>query len=91
VEGQLLSEIMNFNERTVLDAMRRAYAADRTLCRCSLCVEDVFALSLNALPPRYIQPTSMHFFEASAHYIPIAEIEAKVMEAIARVKAGPKH
>jgi competence protein ComFB len=91
VEGQELSEIMNFNERTVLDAMRRAYAADPTLCRCSLCVEDVYALALNALPPRYIQPTSLHLFEASPHFIPLAEVEAKVQEAVARVKAGPKH
>ncbi len=91
VEGHSLGEIFNFNEYAVLKAMRELYAADPGLCRCSLCVEDVFALALNALPPRYIQSTSLRTYELSPKFIGAEEVGSKVREALAKVAGSPNH
>jgi len=91
VAGHSLSEIINFNEDAVLRAMRGLYARDKDLCRCSICVEDLFALALNTLPPRYIQATSLHTYEGSRHYLPEEQITAAVADAAGKVKARPNH
>lgn len=86
-----LYEIVNFNEHLVLQAMREVFAADPDLCRCNLCVEDVYALSLNSLPPRYIQATSGQTYSASEHYVDPEAVRAKVEEAARRVRERPGH
>ncbi|MEW6490464.1 MAG: late competence development ComFB family protein [Thermodesulfobacteriota bacterium] len=91
VAGHSLHEIVNFNEHAVLKAMRRLYGHDTSLCRCSLCVEDTFALALNALPPRYIQATSLHTYEGSSQFIAEDKVRAAVEEAAGKVKARPNH
>jgi competence protein ComFB len=91
VAGHSLIEIINFNEEAVLRAMRRLYAQDLELCRCSICVEDTFALALNTLPPRYIQATSMHTYAGSRNFIPEEQVSAAVAEAAGKVKARPNH
>ena len=91
VEGCDLFEIINFNEPMVLEAMRSTYAEDADLCRCPICVEDLFALALNALPPRYIQPTSLRTYEGSHSFNDREAVAAAVCEASAKVKASPKH
>ncbi len=91
VEGHDLYEIINYHEPLVLRFMREAYEQDPSLCRCALCVEDSFALALNALPPRYIQVTSLRTYESSRTFIDEETVRQKVLEAIAKVKASPKH
>lgn len=91
VAGHSLHEIVNFNECAVLQAMRRLYGHDTSLCRCSLCVEDTFALALNALPPRYIQATSLHTYGGSGQFISEDKVRAVVEEAAGKVKARPNH
>jgi len=91
VAGHSLAEIINFNEDGVLRAMRKLYAGDAALCRCSICVEDIFALALNTLPPRYIQATSVHTYEGSRNFIPAEQVTAVVAESAGKVKARPNH
>lgn len=91
VEGHSLQEIVNFNEVAVLRAMRELFGRDPDLCRCSLCVEDVYALALNSLPPRYIQATSVRTYRGSAHFISEEEIQQQVRQAVDRVRANPNH
>jgi len=91
VESCDLYEIINYNEPMVLEAMRLTFREDRDLCRCSLCVEDLFALALNTLPPRYIQSTSLHTYEESGTFIDMEAVTAAVREAAAKVRASPKH
>lgn len=91
VAGHSLSEIVNFNEAAVLQALRRLYAQDPGLCRCSICVEDTFALALNTLPPGYIQATSVHTYEESRNFIPEEQVTAVVAEAAGKVKSRPHH
>jgi hypothetical protein len=37
--------------------MKAILEEDETICRCQLCIEDIYALSLNALKPLYVQST----------------------------------
>jgi len=52
-----LSEINNLHEELVIVLMETIFDEDETICRCQLCVEDIYALSLNALKPLYVQST----------------------------------
>lgn len=91
VEGHSLHEIVNFNEHLVLKALRKLYADDKSFCRCDICIEDVFALALNSLPPRYIQATSMVTYQESSRFISEEQVVSKVAEAAEKVKARPNH
>ena len=86
-----LDGIINYNEVVVLDVMRDVYKNDPGLCHCSLCVEDVFALSLNRIPPRYIQPTNIEVYIKSGGYIDYNEIKRYVMTAVSMVREKPGH
>lgn len=91
VAGSDLFDIINYNEPMVLEVMRELYEEDGDACRCNLCVEDVFALALNALPARYIQPTSLRTYSVSEHFIDRKAILTAVHDAMKRVKEAPKH
>ena len=91
VAGHSLHEIVNCNEHLVLIALRQIYASDKSLCRCPICVEDTFALALNALPPRYIQPTSVQTYQGSVHFVPEEQVRARVTDAASKVQNRPNH
>lgn len=91
VEGHTLYEIVNFNEYLVLEAMRDVYSRDPALCTCSICVEDVYALSLNSLPPRYIQATSTQTYTTSKHYVDLEKVKEVVLDAAGKVHKRPGH
>ena len=52
-----LSEINNLHEELVIELMGEIFNKYDTICRCQLCIEDIYALSLNALQPLYVQST----------------------------------
>lgn len=91
VAGHSLQDIVNHNELVVLEVMREEFAKNLSLCQCRFCVEDVYALSLNALPARYIQPSSLQTYKASTHFIDASAVREKVREAIAAVSKRPNH
>ena len=91
VQGHSLYEIINYNEYVILRLMRQLYARDDSICGCSICVEDTFALALNSLPARYIQVTSLQTYEQSQHFIDEEEVRNKLVAAVGKVKADPKH
>lgn len=91
VAGHSLYSIVNFNEYMVLEIMRDIYEKDGTLCPCTICVEDTFALSLNTLPPRYIQVTSVRTYAMSNHFINEDDVREKVLDAVKKVKESPNH
>jgi hypothetical protein len=91
VEGHSLRDILNFNECVVLDLMREIYQDDSSLCRCDTCIEDVYALTLNALPTRYIQVTSVRTYQESVGFIDKDNVKPKLLEAIDKVKERPNH
>lgn len=91
IEGCSLRDVINFNEYLVLKIIRETLQRDLSLCRCSLCIEDVFALSLNSLPPRYIQVTSLDRYSKSKNFIDEQEVRNKVMEAWQIISKNPGH
>ena len=52
-----LENVYNLNEGAVVEAIERivAAAADEAICKCKMCLEDIFALALNTLPAKYVQ------------------------------------
>jgi hypothetical protein len=91
VAGHDLRRICNFSEHLVLAAMRGVLEADPEMCRCRLCVEDLYALSLNALPAHYIQCTSFPKFRASGDHVSPEDVRKGVERAALVVKRRPNH
>jgi len=91
IEGCSLRDIINFNEYLVLKVIKDLLDSNVPLCRCSLCIEDVFALALNSLPPRYIQITSLERYTASENFIDEKKVKEKVMDAWERISKNPAH
>ena len=91
VEGCSLRDVINFNEHLVLKMIKEALKNDVSLCRCSLCIEDVFALAMNSLPPRYIQITSLSKYSKSENFIDEKAVREKVMEAWKKISKNPGH
>lgn len=89
VEGISLDHIINYNEILILEVMQEVYAEDSSICNCSLCIEDIYALSLNKISPRYIQSTSVDIYKASKNYIGKDLVKANVLEAVKMVKDKP--
>lgn len=55
VFGVSLENIRNKNETKVIKYMRELIPQFPEFDYCSICIQDVYALSLNQLSPRYIQ------------------------------------
>lgn len=55
VFGISVEAIKNKNERKVIQFMRELIPQFPEFDYCSICIQDVYALSLNQLSPRYIQ------------------------------------
>ena len=91
IEGCSLRDVINFNEYLVLKVIRDVLEHDASLCRCSLCIEDVFALTLNSLPPRYIQITSAERYSASEDFIDEKKVKEKVLDAWGKISKNPAH
>ena len=91
VAGHSLHDIVNNNAHLVLRVLRQIYASDKSLCQCPICVEDAFALALNSLPPRYIQPTSVQTYQGSAHFVSEEQVRARVADATSKVRNRPNH
>lgn len=88
VKGVHLDNIRNRNERRVvqlMDEVIREYYPDYTLGQ--LDIEDVYALTLNLLPARYVQQGTIVLQGKVSDY----EIKSKIMEAVERVLAHPTH
>jgi competence protein ComFB len=91
IAGHSMRDIVNYNEFEVLRAMRRHFAKDLSFCQCNLCTEDIYALALNSLPPRYIQASSVRTYRESMNFIDERLVVEKVQEAVAKVSKNPNH
>ncbi len=92
--GYDLAEIDNLNEEVVIELMEKVLEKDTSICRCQLCIEDIFALSLNNLKPLYVQSTSREgiFKEYDLTKILDREhVEEAIHEALNRVSRYPHH
>lgn len=89
VKGYSLKEMRNDNERSVCRLMdkiidREEYAG---MCLCGVCMEDIYGLALNNLPPRYKHSRTIKLKDKKLDL----EIENAIQEAIKIVKRSPNH
>lgn len=82
-----LSRIHNRNEKRVVQTMDQVFAAIEDWEPEALDIQDIYALALNALPPRYVQEGTIVFNES----VRSAEIEQAVREAVDKVRRKPNH
>ncbi len=86
-----LYELINYNEHLVLEVMREIFVTDATLCQCVFCLEDIYALSLNSLPARYVQDVRQHDYESSNNFINNEKVKENVLKAMEKVYNNPNH
>ncbi|MBI3814898.1 MAG: late competence development ComFB family protein [Nitrospinae bacterium] len=90
--GHSVEDIRNDNELLIIKKINEAFQNDPQLCRCRLCVEDIYALSLNYLPARYKQSLTLATLHGEKGWqIEDARIEEAVRSAIEQVKKRPHH
>ncbi|MDH4224737.1 MAG: late competence development ComFB family protein [Deltaproteobacteria bacterium] len=82
-----LSHIRNRNELRVIRLLRKQLPEEKDFCGCRICVEDVYAATLNTIPPQYAQTGSI----LMEHKPSDDEILRVLHQAIARVKHNPTH
>jgi len=83
-----LEGIRNRQEVRVADMMRTMLPEAEGFCGCRLCVEDVFALSLNSLPPHYVQSGSFLVRSTDPSEATLREV---LQIALDRVGGRPNH
>ena len=89
-----LSSIENLNEELVIEMMEKIINDDNTICKCQLCIEDIYALSLNKIKPLYVQST---FKERTLKGYDLKKILDKelvgktINDAIATISGNPNH
>lgn len=87
LQGVDLTRVYNRNEKRVLQVMERIFAAVDDWDPEALDIQDVYALALNSLPPRYVQDGTIVFNESVRN----AEIEQAVRRAVEKVRKKPNY
>ena len=82
-----LSRIVNKNEKRVVLAMEKLLGEIEEWEPEALDIQDIYALSLNRLPPRYVQDGTIVFNEPVRR----EEVEEVVGKAIEIVKGSPNY
>jgi hypothetical protein len=82
-----LSRISNKNEKRVIQAMEKILATISDWDPEALDIQDIYALALNSLPPRYVQEGTIVFNERVKN----EEVEKVVREAIEKVRISPNY
>ncbi len=89
-----LSSIENLNEELVIEMMEKIINDDDTICKCQLCIEDIYAFSLNNIKPLYVQST---FKESTFKGYDLKKILDKdlvakaIKDAITTISGNPNH
>ena len=87
IRGANLSVVFNRNEKRVALAMKKILGAMPDWQTDTFDIQDVFALSLNYLPPRYVQYSTLVINDPVSDM----DIEKAVKEAIRVVQANPNY
>lgn len=79
--------IRNRNEKRVIEIMRRILRDHPEFTPNEIDIQDIYALSLNSLPPRYVQQGTIVLREP----VRPEEIEDAVNEAVETVRSRPNY
>lgn len=85
--------IKNVMEDVVRDVLLKYGAELHLTCRCERCFDDIMALSLNQLPPRYIVNSELSPYVRAAHEADrqgATTILSAVAHAASRVAKSPR-
>ena len=84
-----IDNVYNINEGAVIEAMEKSLDEYVDTCRCGVCLEDIYALSLNSIPAKYIQ----NYFSARdpERLVDIELVENTVRKSIEQVTRHPHH
>ena len=85
-----LENIRNRQEVRMVELMRKVLPTRADFCGCRLCVEDVYALSLNSLPAQYSQTGSLVLRTTMPTEIDMVDILHQAMDKVAAVPNHPK-
>lgn len=88
VDGKSLMDVRNQSELRVITAMNEVFSDYQKFDRCLICYQDVYALSLSKLTPRYVQMGTVVFNEMGEDSDTIEKI---VRESFETVIKQPKH
>ena len=82
-----LYDIRNINEIKVVEAMKRIIPEYPQFDNCMLCIQDVYALSMTKVKPRYVQNGTVLLRKRDDNEL----IESAVRLAIGLVMKNPNH
>ncbi|HPD18304.1 MAG: late competence development ComFB family protein [Candidatus Goldbacteria bacterium] len=86
-------KIRNYMEDMVKRNMEEQFERRNDVCKCELCKNDIFAYSLNHLPPKYVVTDRGHIFtklqEMETQFN--ADVTREVLKAIEFVKKSKRH
>lgn len=82
-----VEHIRNRNELRAIQILEEVIKDYKDFDQCQLCVEDVYGLTINQLPPRYVQVGGLNLNKG----ITDDEIKVIAREAIQKVINNPSH
>lgn len=85
--------IKNYMEDIVKKNMKEQFEKRDDICKCELCENDVFAYSLNHLPPKYVVTEKGHIYTKlnEMEFQFNADVTREVLKAIEFVKKNKRH
>ncbi|MBM7854082.1 competence protein ComFB [Desulfohalotomaculum tongense] len=84
----------NYTETAVLQLLNEVLKNyDGSLCTCERCRQDIIALALNNLPPRYIVTDTGEIITQVSfnHFGGRAQVIAQIVKAVETVAKNPRH
>ncbi len=83
----------NTNEARVYEMMEQIMelAEYSEICTCGICLEDIYGITLNSLPPYYKHSLTIDLHRERIQDKQDKEIEIEVVRAIERVRKKPNH
>ena len=91
IEDCSVKGIVNYNEIIAIKMIREILGDNTSFCRCATCIEELFSLTMNALPPRYTQVTSDKKHTCINNFFDGVMVRHTVMEALEKVSESPHH
>ena len=88
VNDYSLEHVRNRYEVEVLQMLRDKLPEEKDFCGCKICIEDVYALAMNALPSHYVQTSSIILKKGPPTE---TDISRTVVDAIDAVMVRPNH
>ena len=84
-------KVVNVNDKRVIDVVERFLSQGLARCACDECALDILAMTLNAVPPKYIVNEVLMELHGNQHSPSNLELWRIVHECAQRVADNPNH